>query len=162
MLEGDDGNGVLLSGLNFEVLEACLETGCVQAADGRVRVTPAGQACFKALSVLHQPTRIAAIREGVALSEYTVWELVLFLDSLNFIHAVKKAARKEEEAVAPFDPIDPDSKIWYSEPGSKSVHRTYLLLLAMGQHTVPHFQIKDFYEAILEGKPCQPREKRGT
>ena len=102
VLEGDDGHGVLLSGLNFEVLEACLETGCVQAADGRVRVTPAGQACFKALSVLHQPTRIAAIREGVALSGYTAWELVLFLDSLNFIHAVKKAPRTEEEVVAPF------------------------------------------------------------
>lgn len=138
-----------------DLLEAFEGAGLVKVADNKVVVTSLGHQCFRPCSVLRTPTYLAAKREGVALADMTVWELIVRLDMDQFVHAVKKPDKRDK----PFDPSDPESRYWYSGPGSTTVARGYLHALADGSLIVHHWHTNGYYEALLAGEDYIPKKR---
>ena len=153
LLESDpDGRAELAEDVRYsELFDLFLEFGFVREAYGQpLQVTPRGHQAFVTCSVVHKPIYVAAMRDSIPVSEYSVWELIVFLDSKkkDFTHIVKKASKHDK----PFVPSDPASKIWYSRPGATQVTRSYLLALADGKKEVSHWRSSMYYDALLAGE----------
>ena len=95
---------------------------------------------------LKNPVQLCGLRNDVAVSERSVWELMLSLDLDGWTHVVKKKANDP--------PYVPGStpKVWYSRPGDNAVSSWYLLALLQDCREVPHWQAAGHYEAVVEGR----------
>ena len=140
-----------------EILEAFQEAGLITEVGSKFKVTTSGRQCFRVCCEVSAPKRAAWKRPGIALEECTVWELIIHLDVEGFSHTVKKTSKYD----ASFDPKAKEPrKLWYSAPGQVTVARSYLLALATGQHTVPHWHTAGFYDALLAGVPYVKKSRR--
>mgnify|MGYP000013773427 FL=1 len=119
--------------MRSDVMSIFEEAGLVKVnQEGLGCATPRGLQCFLACCVLHEPVYGAGLRSDVALSDYSVWELVVHLDIELFRHIVKPPSKKD----LPYNPSDLETKMWYSKPGETSISRLYLMTIAKGFETV--------------------------
>ena len=91
----------------------------------------------------------------IPLRERSVWELLVILDQDGWEHKVKNTSSNDE----PYVPGSGE-KLWYSKPGDDTVSFWYLLALAQGEHTIPHWQKSGFYQSLVEGEAMQRRPPR--
>jgi hypothetical protein len=117
--------------------------------DGCFKATVLCMESVKACAKLVTPLRVAAVRSGIEIEEYTVWELLCSLDVQGWVHLVKPSSKHE----TPYDPSDAGPKIWYSAPRASSLSQPYLAVLLKGTKPVEHGHTSGYYHALLNGIP---------
>eukprot|EP00969_Alexandrium_andersonii_P132975 5880388-Alexandrium_andersonii.AAC.1 len=98
---------------------------------------------------LKGPALLSKVRADIERPDYTVWELILDLQSQGFQHVIKKADKKD----TPYRPGDPTTKVWYTRPNATSISKPYLLALASGTCNVDHWHTSGYYECLMAGVP---------
>jgi len=144
--------------------QACLEAlqavGVVRAGlnDARFPIWFLAEASIPAVKAGYRvasPQHALAIQNEIPLRERSVWELLVILDQDGWEHKVKNTSSNDE----PYVPGSGE-KLWYSKPGDDTVSFWYLLALAQGEHTIPHWQKSGFYQSLVEGEAMQRRPPR--
>ena len=157
LFEGKMADGKGLDHQQTGLLHHFEDLNFVSRSDaGRIQLTALGSACLRTCVLSERPRRAAMIRRGVQKDDYTVWELIMYLDVENFTHIVKA---KSKDDVA-FDPADPKTKVWFSRPGSDNISRSYLLAITSKKSSVPHWKPAAFYDALLQGNAYEAEKKR--
>ena len=112
---------------------------------------------------LRGPERALKVREGVAVQEYTIWELMMHLDMHGWRHVLKMPLSKEPDLpflLAAEGTCEAGPKIWYTKPRANAICHAYLVLLAKGTQEVQHWKSGGFYAAQLHGAAFKPRSQR--
>ena len=109
-----------------------------------------------------QPALALLRRDEVDKKEWSVYELMTYLEDTDWEHEEVLQAFKKSDERAIYKPPD-GNKIWYTKRNAQQIGRWYLLSLALAdQHgrAIRHFQPEGFYAALVEGREYEPPKKR--
>ena len=136
---------------------ACLSShGLAEEEGSRWHLTAAGQHLGVAAATLTKAGRGLDCRD-VGLSEKTVFEMLVYLDTNGWEHCFATRASAEAYSIG-------GAKKFFTKRGALLVGKMYMMALATAHERpdkkVEHFKTERYYECLVKGKTFQRKTRR--